>query len=112
MSGRLADLEDRGAAGWTGALGRRLAVLHGDRLGVLDVALRLALEAVARNRHTPSPHRDGVMRGGPRRHKSAAFYARPPLRGGNSARIRAELGGRAPGRSLTDRSDAEPAPCR
>ena len=41
-----ANLEDLGAADRTGALGRWAPVLHGDLLGVLDLALGLALHAV------------------------------------------------------------------
>ena len=36
-SGGLADLVDLGAAPWAGPDRRRLAVLHGDRLGILHL---------------------------------------------------------------------------
>ena len=42
-----ADLEDLGSADRAGALGRGATILHGDLLGVLDLALGLALHAVA-----------------------------------------------------------------
>src|SRR5205085_8762028 len=42
-----ADLEDLRPADGTGAFGRRSAIFHGDLLGVLDLALGLALHAVA-----------------------------------------------------------------
>src|ERR1022692_3842457 len=45
--GGLPDLEDLGTADGAGAGGRRFAVLHGDRLSALDLALFLAFEAVA-----------------------------------------------------------------
>src|SRR6266568_371636 len=45
------DLEHLGAADRAGALGRRLAVLHGDLVIVLHRALGLALDAVGLCRH-------------------------------------------------------------
>jgi hypothetical protein len=44
---RLADLEDLGPTLWAGTLRCGAPVLHRDVLGVLDLALRLALDAIS-----------------------------------------------------------------
>jgi hypothetical protein len=47
------DPEHFGAANRAGALGRRLSVLHGNALGILDLSLGSALNTISLHRSPP-----------------------------------------------------------